>query len=110
MQGSTINEAIGAVETQDTAQMAQEAERSGMNLSGITAPVSGFLDKLKAKTGEGDITQYENHVLNFRKSPAIAKILRGVTGIFGEVNLAIVDIMIGMFEIMQEKKGGVDRG
>lgn len=108
MSGVTIEQAIGEG-MQAAAEPMQGAKAvEGMQTAQMQMP--SLLEKLKAQTGEGDISSYENHVLNFKKSPAIAKILRGLTGIVGGLNYAVVDIAIGMFEIMQDKKGGAVRG
>lgn len=62
------------------------------------------LSFLKAKTGPGSIDDYLDHALNFHKSRGVAQILRGFTGILGELNLAIVDIVIGTLNTFKEKQ------
>jgi hypothetical protein len=62
------------------------------------------LSFLKSETGQGDLADYVFHPLNFNNSKPVARILRGVTGLFGNVNLAIADIMIGIFEMNSKKK------
>lgn len=62
---------------------------------------------LTTKTGEGTIEKYEEHPLNFNKSGGIAQILRGLTGFMGALDLAIIDIGMGIFRIMQERKSNV---
>ena len=62
---------------------------------------------LRAKTGEGDISEYLNHALNFNKSKGVAQMLRGFTGLLGELNLAVIDITLGAFQFAKEKSGSV---
>jgi hypothetical protein len=62
------------------------------------------LSILKAKTGEGSIEDYMQHALNFNKSRGTAQILRGCTGLFGELELAVIDIALGSFELIKEKR------
>ncbi len=59
------------------------------------------------ETGEGQIEDYKEHVLNFNKSTWLARILRGMTGLFGSLNYALLDIAVGIIEgINESKKGG----
>lgn len=62
---------------------------------------------LLAKTGEGSVDGYVDHPLNFSRSKGLAQILRGVTGLVGELDLAVVDIGIGTFNMMKEGKSSV---
>lgn len=64
-------------------------------------------DLLKTKTGEGTLEKYEDHPLNFNKSSGLAQILRGLTGFMGALDLAVIDIGMGIFRIMQERKTNV---
>lgn len=59
---------------------------------------------LKAKTGPGSIEDYMDHPMNFKKSKGMAQMLRGFTGIAGELDLAIVDITLGAFQFVKEEK------
>ena len=59
---------------------------------------------LKAKTGPGAIEDYLDHPMNFKKSKGMAQMLRGFTGIAGELDLAIVDITLGAFNFVKEEK------
>lgn len=64
------------------------------------------LDWLKAPTGEGDISDYLDHPLNFKKSEGLAQILRGVSGFAGHnLKYALIDILIGAFKFRSELKG-----
>lgn len=59
---------------------------------------------LKSKTGPGEVEDYIEHPINLKKSTAVAKILRGIEGIFGALDLAIIDILIGSLELIKNKK------
>jgi hypothetical protein len=63
------------------------------------------LSILKSQTGEGSVSDYLEHPLNFNKSNGLARILRGLTGIMGNLNLAIIDIVVGTLEFFKERKG-----
>ena len=62
------------------------------------------LDFLKARTGDGSIEDYIEHPLNNHGSRGVAQILRGLTGMFGSLDLGIVDVVLGAFEFTKEKK------
>lgn len=55
-------------------------------------PIINFL---KSKTGEGSITSYDEHPLNFKNNHFLSQVIRGLTGLLGSLDLAIVDILIG---------------
>ncbi len=63
---------------------------------------------LKAETGEGTIEDYLDHPMNFNKSLSVARMLRGATGLFGSLRLAIIDIALGAFEFAKEGKQAVN--
>jgi hypothetical protein len=62
------------------------------------------LDFLKSPTGEGDLKEYKTHLLNFNGSKGMARIIRGCTGLFGNLNFAVIDIIIGIFDLTSKKK------
>jgi hypothetical protein len=62
---------------------------------------------MTAETGEGAIGDYIDHPMNFLKSKGLARVLRGLTGIFGSLSLAIIDIAVGTLEFTKERKGAV---
>ncbi len=64
---------------------------------------------LLAKTGEGPVSDYVDHPLNDKKSEGVARILRGMTGIFGTLDYGIVDVALGTIKVVQEKKGVAPR-
>ena len=68
-------------------------------------------EKLKqifsAETGAGSIGEYIEHPLNFNQSKSVARILRGLTGIMGNLNLAIIDVGLGVLELFKGEKKNV---
>lgn len=60
---------------------------------------------LTTKTGEGTVEEYLEHPLNFNNSKGLARVLRGSTGLFGALDLAIIDILVGILQFAKEKKG-----
>lgn len=67
-----------------------------------TQPMGGFkidLSFLRTPTGEGSVDDYLDHTLNFNRSKGMARIIRGMTGFAGNLNLAIVDIFLGIMEL-----------
>lgn len=69
-------------------------ERRGIDVMGI----------LKTETGEGEIDDYITHPLNFNGSKGMAQVIRGITGFAGNIRLAIVDIIVGVIRLGQERK------
>jgi len=96
----------------DAAQQATAAEQfddipveplpqgPGVRVSDLLPDMSFLL----AETGDGPIEDYIEHPLNFNQSKGVAQILRGVTGIAGKLNYAILDIGLGMVQVMKEGK------
>lgn len=69
------------------------------------------LSVLKAKTGEGSVGDYLDHPMNFNNSQGMARVLRGLTGIVGSLDLAIIDIVVGVLDLLKTtKKGVVENG
>ena len=62
------------------------------------------LSWIKAKTGPGSIESYIDHPLNTSKSRGVAQILRGATGLAGDLDLAVIDIGLGLVEVIKEKR------
>lgn len=89
---SILDEAQGI--TPEPEEMEPEAPR-GFSLN---------LSWLKAPTGEGTVEDRLHHPLNPEASMGIAQIIRGVEGLLGNLSLAIVDIVFGMFRVMEEKR------
>lgn len=59
---------------------------------------------LAAKTGDGPIEDYIDHPLNTKGSRGMAQMIRGFTGIAGELDYAIIDIALGAFQYAKEGK------
>lgn len=64
---------------------------------------------IRAKTGPGTIESYINHPLNTSGSRGVAQMLRGATGLLGDLDLAVIDIGLGAIEVLRERKGGAPR-
>lgn len=74
------------------------------NISECSTPkISKFMDILKTKTGDGNISDYEGHPLNFNNNKYIGQILRGLTGILGALDLAIIDIGMGILGLFKDR-------
>lgn len=102
MRESTINEQVNA-ELNDFSDPVgpypndNEVEKKGLQID---------LSVLKTPTGAGSVEDYVHHTLNFNKSMGLARIIRGFTGFAGQdLNLAIIDIFLGIFELTSKKKG-----
>ena len=75
----------------------EEPEEPGVRIS---MPDLSFL---AAPTGSGTIEEYVDHPLNFDRTKSTARILRGLTGICGELNYALIDIGLGVIEKIKER-------
>jgi hypothetical protein len=70
---------------------------------------SEFFNKIMtAETGTGSISDYIDHPMNFNKSQGLAQMLRGLTGIIGNLNLAIIDVVFGALRFSKEKRGTIN--
>jgi len=87
----------------DIEDMAAAAGPEESNRPGISLDFSF----LTAKTGPGSVEDYIDHPLNFKQSKGMAQMIRGFTGIAGELDLAIVDITLGAFNYAKEEKANV---
>jgi hypothetical protein len=59
---------------------------------------------LLKKTGPGTVEAYLDHPMNPKRSKGRGRFLRGCTGIAGDLDLAIIDIALGSFEMIMEKR------
>jgi hypothetical protein len=66
------------------------------------------LSFLKTETGEGEISEYISHPLNFNQSKGMAQMLRGFTGMFGSLKLAVIDIFLGALNFSKERKAAIN--
>lgn len=91
------SEAAEAVpEFPEVSEQEEASESSGLSID---------FSFLKTPTGEGSIEDYLQHPLNRNGSRGVAQMLRGFTGFAGSLNLAIIDITLGAFETLKEKRG-----
>lgn len=58
----------------------------------------------KKETGEGDLDIYLNHPLNIKQTKGMCHILRGLSGLFGNLKNAIFDIVIGILKEFYKNK------
>lgn len=64
-----------------------------------------FIKKIMtAETGAGSVESYINHPMNFNESKAVARILRGLTGMFDNLNYAIIDVIIGGLDLIKSRR------
>lgn len=57
---------------------------------------------LFVETGPGAVDSYVDHPLNFSRSVGLGQIIRGLTGILGSLEYAVVDIVIGFIRWRSE--------
>lgn len=58
-------------------------------------PAGGWPKWLRARTGPGPVSDYREHPANFDRSDGLAQAIRGLTGLVGDLDLAVVDIALG---------------
>lgn len=63
-----------------------------------------LINMLKSETGEGTIQSYNNHPLNIKSNNYVSQIIRGMTGMLGSLNFAILDIILGGLGFAKETK------
>lgn len=51
---------------------------------------------LLSDTGPGPVDSYMDHPLNFSRSAGLAQVIRGLTGLLGSLEYAVVDIAVGL--------------
>lgn len=104
MSGATIDDSINAEQLESETLPVAEA------LPTVESPRGLGLDLslLKAKTGEGRIEDYIEHPMNFMQSRGLAQALRGMTGMLGSLDLAIIDIVMGALNFSKERKANVN--
>lgn len=103
MSGITIEEEIQGGGDYAAAEDAEGVHVDGDNGGGLGGRFD--LSILKSRTGEGPVEEYINHPLNFNSSRAVARILRGATGLIGELDFALADIAFGLLEYMRGRSG-----
>ena len=75
----------------------QEQQKQGFNFQ-----IPNFL---KAPAVNVPIEEYQNHTLNFDKKKSTGRIIRGLEGLLGALNFAIIDLIMGLIEKAKEKGG-----
>lgn len=104
---STIGDAIDKSQTEfvDFETQTEEAAAAAVE-SEVIEPQRRFVIPawVKSQTGPGDVDEYINHPMNFGHSLGFAQILRGLTGIVGELRYALLDIGLGLLQINKERK------
>lgn len=70
-----------------------------------TQPQTDIWRKLKAKSPDKPISSYKEHPLNFLRSESFGQIIRGLEGFLDDLNLAIVDIIVGSLRFLYENFG-----
>jgi hypothetical protein len=78
-------------------------EQKNLNSESAAKPQNKIFEILKTKTGEGTIQSYEEHPLNFNQNKYVGQILRGLTGILGALDLAIIDIGMGILGLIKDR-------
>ena len=103
-----LNEAIKDEQATAAAEAAAETiPEEAAPVGRLPVPDFSFL---LSPTGPGPIEEYTDHPLNYDRSSSTARILRGLTGIAGSLDYAIIDIGLGLIEKIQEKKKVKDDG
>lgn len=100
MSGATIDDSINAAKLESETLPEMEALPAVEPQRGLGLDLS----LLKAKTGEGRIEDYIEHPMNFMQSRGLAQALRGATGMMGALDLAIIDIVMGVLNFTKERK------
>ena len=80
-----------------------EEEKIETETQDIPVKENKFLKILLSQTGEGTITSYENHPMNFKNNTSISQILRGFTGMLGNLNFALIDIFLGSMSFFKDR-------
>lgn len=73
--------------------------------AGPPAPSPNWLAWVRTPTGPGPVAAYTEHPANWNGSLAVARLLRGITGFLGASDFAILDILIGLLELWQGRRG-----
>ena len=100
---AALNDAMAQM-AEDQENFPEEQEEEG---GFFELPKMPDLTFLKAKTGSGSVEDYMQHPLNFKNSQGAAQMIRGFTGMLGDLDLALVDITLGAFELAKEKRNVV---
>lgn len=99
----TVEQPIGAGLT-DTATMRPAVEAEPV------AEEPWWKRLLTAETGEGEIDAYRSHPLNWDGSLEVARLLRGLTGMLGNLRLAIVDVAFAIVKLATRRGAAAGAG
>ncbi len=77
---------------------AAPAEQAAAAPAPVGIDLSGLLDFIRKPTGPGPVSDYMEHPLNFARSSWLARVIRGLTGLAGDLNFAIMDVALGLLE------------
>jgi len=80
-----------------------DSKSENQDLSGSGNSFSFLKDIIGAEPPPKGLEQYKDHALNFSGKDSIAKILRGMEGIVGNLNKAVVLIALGVIELYNER-------
>lgn len=70
------------------------------------ATEESFLDKIWADTGEGELHEYDDHVLNFTGREGNKRLCRAIEGFGLDASKAIVDAVIGAVQELKAMDSG----
>jgi hypothetical protein len=81
----------------------EETEKINTEIPENIPKKNSLFNMLKSETGEGTILSYNNHPLNIKNDKNVSQIIRGLSGILGSLNYAILDIILGCFGFAKEQ-------
>ena len=71
----------------------------------LKEPESILVKIITAESPDKNVIDYEAHPLNFDRQESTGRIIRGLEGITGNLDRAVVDIMVGVFQKVMEILG-----
>lgn len=95
MSGATLSDELDREEL--------EAEQAHARPPGADRRTPSWLDWLKSEPGPGDVESYRQHPLNWDGSYEVGQVLRGMTGLLGNLRLAVVDLLIGGLRLLSRR-------
>lgn len=102
--GTILEKATGTVLDTESDQIGIAVEQVAEQP--IQAVGVNIMEFIKRPTGEGDVNEYINHPMNYDGTREVGQVIRGMTGLLGALNYAIIDIGIGLMKILSKKKAG----
>lgn len=95
-----LDKPLGALEIEGEGQPLSPAPKAA------SIPTRGFWDAVWGPdTGPGAVEEYLDHPLNFNKSRWLARLIRGLTGWFGSLEKALVDVILALIEAAFVRRG-----